>query len=98
MPIAERDEEHEQVLAMVFKLSPAQSAVLSCLLRSFVASPTELLEYTGSKSYIKVPVSRVRAKLREHGFDIKSKMELGYYIEPEDKTGINEMVTDYLEG
>lgn len=97
MDLPERDFDQERVLALTFDLSPSQASVVSCLLNVFVVPPLHLMEYVGAKSNIKVPVSRARAKLREHGFDIKSRMEVGYYLEPEDKRGIEKMLADYLE-
>jgi|GEM_PF-2893436 len=96
--LPERDREHERVLGIVFDISPAQASVLSCLSRSVTATADELLTYSGSKSHIKVVVSRVRAKLKEHGLDIKSKMNVGYWIEPDDRKAIEKMVTKFLEG
>jgi hypothetical protein len=96
--IPERDREHERVLGIVFDISPAQASVLSCLCRGTVATADELLAYTGSKSHIKVVVSRVRAKLQLKGFDIKSRMGVGYWIEPDDRKGIEELATKFVEG
>lgn len=96
--IPARDREHERVLGIVFDISPAQSSVLSCLCRGTVATADELLEYTGSKSHIKVVVSRVRAKLADHEIDIKSRMGVGYWIEAEDRKGIERLVSKFLGG
>jgi DNA-binding response OmpR family regulator len=96
--IPARDEEHERVLGIVFDISPAQASVLSCLTRIQVATGDQLLEYSGSKSNIKVVVSRTRTKVKEKGFDIKSKINVGYWIEPDDKKGIEKMVSRFLEG
>lgn len=94
--LAERDREHESILGIVFDISPAQAGVLSCLLRSTVATGDQLLEYTGSKSHIKVVVSRTRFKLQAKGFDIKSKMNVGYWIEADDKKEIEKLVSKFL--
>jgi DNA-binding response OmpR family regulator len=96
--LPERDREHERVLGIVFNISPAQASVLSCLTRGTVATSEELLAYSGVKSFIKVVVSRTRAKLKEYGFDIKSKMEVGYWIEAEDRKAIEWMVKEFMEG
>lgn len=93
-----RDEEHERVLGIVFDISPAQAAVLSCLSRATIVTADQLLEYSGTQPPIKVAVSRTRAKVREKGFDIKSKMSVGYWIEPDDKRGIEELVKKFMEG
>jgi hypothetical protein len=96
--LPERDPDHERVLGIVFGISPAQASVLSCLLRIAVATGDELLTYTGSKSHIKVAVSRTRYKLQGKGFDIKSKMGVGYWIEADDKKGIEKLVAKFVEG
>lgn len=93
-----RDHEHERVLGIVFDISPAQASVLSCLIRGRVATADELLAYTGSKSHIKVVVSRARSKLQAHGFDIKSRIGVGYWIEAEDRKGIEAMVEKFMQG
>lgn len=93
-----RDEEHERVLSAVFDLSPSQSSALSCLVRSSVVSSAELAEYTGVQSMVKIVVSRTRKKLAEHGLDIRSKPGVGYWIEPDTKRAIEEMVAKFMEG
>ena len=96
--LPERDREHERVLGIVFNLSPAQASVLSCLCRGTVASNDELLEYTGSKSNIKVVVSRTRLTIRQHGFDIKNRMGVGYWMEAADRKGVEALATKFVEG
>lgn len=96
--IPERDLEHERVLGIVFHTSPVQSSVLSCLLRVPMATSDELLEYTGSKTPSKVAISRARSRLQEHGYDIKSRVGAGYWIEAEDKKGIERLVSNFVEG
>lgn len=96
--VAERDPEYERLLGIVFNISPAQSSALSCLMRSVVVASGDLLAHTGSKSQVKVIVSRTRAQLRSHGFDIQSKKEVGYWIEPADKIGIKEKVDAFVAG
>lgn len=96
--LPERDQEHERVLGIVFDISPAQASVLSCLSRGTVATSDELLAYTGVKSNIKVIVSRTRAKLRTYGYDIKSRMGVGYWIEAEDRRGVEGAVQKFLGG
>lgn len=98
LTLPERDQEHERVLGIVFDISPAQAAVLSCLSRANVVSSDELLKFAEAKSNIKVVVSRTRAKMKEKGFDIKSKMGVGYWVEPDDKKGIEKLVKRFLEG
>lgn len=93
-----RDREHERVLGIVFDISPAQASVLSCLCQNPLATADELLKHSGSKSHIKVVVSRTRSKLQAHGFDIKSKMGVGYWITAEDKAGIDAMVQKFING
>lgn len=95
--LPDRDREHERVLGIVFDISPAQASVLSCLSRGIVATKDQLLDYTGA-THIKVVVSRTRKKLAPHGFDIKSKMDVGYWIETDDRKGIEKMVTRFMEG
>ena len=96
--LPERDHEHERALRIVFNLSPAQAGILSCLSRGIVASSDELLNYVGAKSNIKVVVSRTRQRIAEHGFTIKSKIGAGYWIEPEDRKGIEKLVAKFMEG
>lgn len=98
LTLPEKDQEHERILGMVFDISPAQASVLSCLSRATVATADELLAYAGAKSHIKVVVSRTRAKLQMHGFDIQSKHGVGYWIAPDDKKGIDKMSKAFLEG
>lgn len=93
-----RDEENERMLGVVFDISPAQASVLSCLTRATIATADELLAFSGSKSHIKVVVSRTRAKLKEKGFDIQSKHGVGYWITAEDKDGIKKLVAQFMEG
>lgn len=97
LTIPKRDPEHERVLGIVFDLSPAQASVLSCLTRGTVATANQLLTYAGVKPPMKVVVSRARAKLKTHGFDIKSRIGVGYWIEPDDRKGIEEAVNKFLE-
>lgn len=96
LALPKRDLEHERVLGIVFDLSPAQASVLSALTRGGIITPDQLLEYTGVKPPIKVVVSRARAKLRNHGFDIKSRIFAGYWMEPEDKAGVEDAVTKWV--
>lgn len=96
--VAERDPEYERLLGIVFNVSPAQASALSCLIRSTVVSSADLLEHTGSKSQVKVIVSRTRSQMRTFGFDIHSKKEVGYWIEPADKQGIKKKVDDFVAG
>lgn len=90
-----RDEEHERVLSAVFDLSPSQSSALSCLVRANVVSSDELARFTGVQSMVKIVVSRTRKKIAEKGFSIKSKADVGYWIEPEDKRGIEKYVAEF---
>lgn len=92
-----RDEEHERVLSVLFNLSPSQSSVLSCLVRSHIVSSAELLAYTGVQSLVKIVVSHTRKKLREHGFDINSKPGVGYWVDPDAKKSIEDMVSKFME-
>lgn len=94
--LPKRDIEHERVLGIVFDLSPAQASVLSALVRGGITTPDELLAYSGVKPPIKVVVSRARTKLRNHGFDIKSRISVGYWMEPEDKEGVADAVTKWV--
>lgn len=94
--IPERDEEHERILAVVFNLAPSQAVVLSCILRSVAVTTEQLTDYAGTKSHIKIAISRARTRLREHGFDIVSKNNVGYWIEPEVKRGIEARIGEYL--
>lgn len=96
--LPERDREHERVLGILFNISPAKASVLSCLTRGTIATGDELLAYTGTKSHIKVAVSRTRSKLKDHGFDIHSKPEVGYWIEAAHRQKIEEMVVNFLGG
>jgi hypothetical protein len=91
-----RDLEHERVLSIVFNLSPAQASVLSALVRGTVIPAHELLEYTGVKPPIKVVVSHTRTKLRTHGFDIKSRLLVGYWMDPDDKAGVEQKVMEWV--
>lgn len=93
-----RDHDHERVLGVVFDISPAQASVLSCLCRGTIATGDDLLEYTGAKSNIKVVVSRTRAKLKELGMDIKSKIGVGYWMEASDKDRVAAAVAKFLDG
>lgn len=94
--IPPRDTEHERVLGIVFNLSPAQASVLSCLARGTIATGDQLLEYSGVKPPIKVVVSRARAKLKQEGLDIHSRIGVGYWVEPEDKVKIEKAVNQFL--
>lgn len=95
--LPERDVEHERVLSILFDISPAQASVLSCLARAKVVGSDTLLKYTGTKSQIKVVVSRTRQKVQELGLDIKSKMGVGYWIEKDDKDKIEALVRKFME-
>jgi hypothetical protein len=97
LTIPERDSEHERVLGIVFELSPAQASVLSCLVRGTIATKEQLLTYSGTRPPIKIVVSRARAKLRTHGLDIKSRIGVGYWIEKDDRKGIEKAVREFLE-
>lgn len=96
--VANRDEEHERLLGIVFNISPAQAAVLSCIMRSTAVTTDELQRYSGNKSHVKIAVSRVRARLKEYGYDINSKKDVGYWIEPDDKKGLEGLVNDFTKG
>lgn len=95
--VPERDESHERILAVAFNLSPSQAAVLSCILRSVAVTTEQLTEYAGTKSHVKIAVSRARSRLKDFGFDIVSKSNVGYWIEPEDKRGIEEKLREYYD-
>jgi len=97
LTIPERDAEHERVLGIVFDLSPAQAKVLSCLVRGTIRTRGELLAYANVKPPIKIVVSRTRAKLRAHGFDIKSRIGFGYWVEQTDRKGIEAEIAKFLE-
>lgn len=90
-----RDLEHERVLSVVFNLSPAQSSVLSALTRGSIIPSDDLQKYTETHSAIKVVVSHTRKKLRELGIDIKSRVSVGYWMEPEDKAAVDKMVSEW---
>lgn len=94
--LKERDLMHERVLGVMFNISPAQAAVLSCLLRSTVVTGSELEEHCGC-TYAKVVVSRTRSRLKEKGYDIKSKHLTGYWIEADDKAAIEAAVKEFVE-
>lgn len=96
--IPKRDPEHERLLGIVFNLSPAQSAVLSFLSRGTVATGAQLLAYSKTVTPIKITVSRVRTKLKEQGMDIKSKPNVGYWMEAEDRADVQLAVQNFLEG
>lgn len=98
LSIPARDHEHERVLGVVLNISPAQASVLSCLCRGTIVTGDELLEYTGAKSNIKVVVSRTRAKLKELGMDIKSKIGVGYWMDAADKDRVSGIVNKFLKG
>lgn len=98
LSLPERDQEHERVLGVVFDISPAQASVLSCLCRGTIVTGDELLAYTGAKSEIKVVVSRTRAKMRELGMDIHSKINVGYWMDAEDKERVGSHVDKFLKG
>src|SRR6478609_8143855 len=93
LAIPNRDTEHERVLGIVFDMSPAQATILSCLVRGTIVSANELLAYSGLRPPMKVVVSRARAKVKPFGFDIQSKIGVGYWIEKHDKKGIEEAVS-----
>lgn len=94
--LPERDVDQERALVMALKLSPGQAAVLSCLMRTIHATSDELNEYTGF-THIKVFVSKTRQRLRKLGVDIKSRADIGYWIEPQDKEVILELLKPYME-
>lgn len=96
--IPERDPEHERVLGIVFNLSPAQAAVLSCLSRGTVVTGDELLAYSNTVTPIKVVVSRVRSKLKKQDMDINSKPNVGYWMESHDRASVQAAVANFLEG
>jgi len=96
--LPERNQEHERLISIVFGVSPAQASVISCLARGVSANSEQLLAYTNTRSHVKVAVSRARHKLSLHGFDIKSKMGVGYWIEADDKRGIEKMLADFVGG
>ena len=96
LALPKRDTDHERVLGIVFDTSPAQASVISCLCRSTIVSSKELLKYTGTKSHIKVAVSRARQKLQAHGLDIKSRIGVGYWIEAEDRHRIETIVEAFI--
>ena len=91
-----KDEEHERVLGIVFDISPAQASVLSCLCRGTIATTAQLIGYTGTKPPIKPVVSRTRKKLRDHKISIHSKANVGYWLEPEDRLRVENMVKNFL--
>ena len=97
LTIPARDVEHERLLGIVFELSPAQASVLSCLVRGTVATADQLLTYTGVRPPIKVVVSRARAKLKERGLFIQSRIGVGYWIENDVRRAIDKAVKDFLE-
>lgn len=98
LTLPERDREHERLLGVVFNLSPAQAAIVSCLVRGTMASTEQLAAYAEVGSPVKVMVSRARARLKDHGFDIMSKMDVGYWIEPSDSKGIEEIARKFAGG
>ena len=98
LTVAERDEEQERLLGIVFNLAPSQAAVVSCLLRSVTVTTAELSGYVDAKSHVKIAVSRARARLRELGYDIHSKTNVGYWITQDDKKSIEEKVNEFLGG
>jgi len=96
--IPKRDPEHERVLGIVYDISPAQAAVLSCLCRGTVVTGDELMAFSGIKPPVKVVISRTRAKMKEHGMDIRSKINVGYWMDAEDRQDIQRSVDDFLAG
>lgn len=96
--LPEKDQEHERILGVIFDLSPAQAATLSCLARVALIDGDRLLEFTGNAPPIKVAVSRTREKLRLHDMDIESKLGVGYWISPEHRAIIEGMVEKFVNG
>lgn len=92
--LPDRDEEHERLLAILFKLSPAQAGVVSCLTRGVTATTDQLQRYVGDKTPIKVAVSRARSKMLDHGIEIMSRMHVGYWIEPEQQARIEALMEE----
>ncbi|QIG67071.1 hypothetical protein EVB41_062 [Rhizobium phage RHph_TM3_14A] len=96
LALPERDTEHERVLGIVFELSPGQASVLSCLVRGAVAKTDELLEYSGLAGPMKVVIFRTREKMRTHGVFIRSKINVGYWIDGDDKKKVEKAVAKFL--
>lgn len=96
--LPQRDRDHERALGIVFNISPAQASVLSCLSRGVVASTNQLLEYSGSKSQMKVIINHVRKALAPHDLVIHSKQHVGYWIDADNRSTIETMVMNFLGG
>jgi len=96
--LPEKDTEHERILAVLFDLSPAQAAALSCLCRMPLVSSEDLLAFTSTAPPIKVAISRTREKLRTHKMDIDSKPGVGYWMAPEHREQIAKMIDGFKHG
>lgn len=93
-----RDNEHERVIGIIFDIPPQQAAIVSCLARGAVATTRQLWGYLGSKSPPKIAMSHVRQRLRDEGLEIKSKLNVGYWMEEPTIEEINKRVDAFLEG
>lgn len=97
-PLPEPDYGHERLVSIVFGLPFQQARFVSFLARGAIATTEQVQEYMGDKNKPRAIASYARAKLKEHGLDIKSKARVGYWIEPADRKAINDALDRYASG
>lgn len=96
--LPERDNEHERIISIVFNIPMQQAALVSCLARGAVATTQQLQDYLESKTHPKIVVTHARSRLREDGMDIKSKWNVGYWMEEDTRNQIASRITAFMEG
>lgn len=92
-----RDKEHERVIGIIFDIPPQRAAIVSCLARGAVTTTRQLWSYLESKSPPKIAIAHVRKRLREEGLEIKSKPNVGYWMEAPTIAEIERRVNEFME-
>lgn len=94
--LPERDVEHERLISIVFNVPPQQAGLISLLAKGGIASTHQIRQYLDSKTHPKIIVTHVRSKLRENGMDIKSRPNVGYWMDENTRKQIDHLTSQFV--
>ena len=80
------------LLQITFRMTETSANLLRLFLGLELVTPELIDERLPDSTEIKVAVFRLRESLRPYGIRVQSKRKLGYWLEPEDKAKILDMV------
>lgn len=93
----ERDHEHERLVSIALSIPFQQARLVSLLSKGVVASTQEIANYMDSKTSPKVIAAYARREMRPFGIEIRSKKNVGYWIDAADCDKLAKLLKDYMD-